>query len=156
MSDKTKIVYVGKKSLKKDTITGSRLLFKPNVPVDVDANVALRLLQYPRVWVEVGQEEDALEQQQRIEDERIEAEKLAAAKKAQEELENSLVIYGANEEIIDLAKYNGAQVQTLAESEELTVEAQPKPVAEYKVAVRDAMYVKYGKPELTVPDADQE
>jgi hypothetical protein len=148
MSDKTKIVYVGKKSLKKDTITGSRLLFKPNVPVDVDANVALRLLQYPKVWVEVGQEEDALEEQKRIEDARIEAEKIAAAEKAQEELNNSLVVIGADKEVIDLAKYNGGQVQTLAESEELKIAVQPKPVAEYKVAVRDAMHEKYGEPEL--------
>lgn len=156
MSDKTKIVYIGKKSLKKDTITGSRFLFKPNVPVDVDASIALRLLQFPKVWVEAGQEGDALKEQQRLDDERIAAEKIAAEKKAQEELDNSLVVYGADKEVIDLAKYTGAQVQTLAEAEELTIEVAPKPVAGYKVAVRDAMHEKHGKPELDNPDLEQE
>lgn len=148
MSDKLSIVYVGNKAKKKDTVTGSRLIFKKGEPMPVDVHIARRLLEYPKVWVEESEAKAVIKKAE--EDEKLakeQAEKLAK-EQAENDLKNSCVTKDSEGNPLDLAKYNGSQLQTLVESEDLEIEANPKPVADYRFAVRDAMRKKYGTPEL--------
>lgn len=148
MSDKLKIVYVGGKAAKRDTITGSRLLFTKGEALAVDTAIARRLLEYPKVWVEEHEAKDVMAAAKEAEAKRIqEAEQKAIEEAKQSQLE-SMVTLDAAGDPLDLAKYTGPQLETLVEAEELEVEAKPKPVADYRVAVRDAMRTKHGEPEL--------
>lgn len=148
MSDKLKIVYVGNKAAKRDTITGSRLLFKRGEALAVETAIARRLLEYPKIWVEEHEAEEFMEVAKAAEEKRIqEAEQKAIDDAKQLQLESMITLDAAGEPL-DLAKYTGPQLQTLVEAEELDVEAKPKPVADYRVAVRDAMRTKHGEPEL--------
>ncbi len=148
MSEKISIVYVGKKTKKKDTITGSRLIFKRGEPMPVDLHIARRLLEYPKVWVEESEAKSVIEKSEEAEKlAKEQAEKLAK-EQAISELEQSCLVNDSDGNPLDLTKYNGGQLQTLVEAEDLTIDAKAKPVADYRFAIRDAMRKKYGTPEL--------
>ena len=51
MSDKIAVVYIGDKPSKKDTVTGSRLVFPRHTAVDVESHIAMQLLEFPTVWI---------------------------------------------------------------------------------------------------------
>ena len=51
MSDKIAVVYIGDKPSKKDTVTGSRLVFPRHTAVDVESHIAMQLLEFPSVWI---------------------------------------------------------------------------------------------------------
>lgn len=51
MPNKIAVVYIGPKEKKRDTITGSRLVFPRHKPVDVESAIAHQLLDFPTVFI---------------------------------------------------------------------------------------------------------
>ncbi|PWC10544.1 hypothetical protein [Brenneria corticis] len=142
MAEKISITYIGGKKQKRDTVTGSRLIFPRLKPVDVDSDIAHQLLAFPTVWVESASAEAALNQQASDEEAKaaLAAEELARLQA--EAAANSWVVKIGDEEV-DLAKLTSAQLATLVESEDLdlTKGAQEK-VDEFRARVREAIKTK--------------
>ncbi|MBL0487377.1 hypothetical protein [Aeromonas caviae] len=139
MSDKIAVVYIGDKPSKKDTVTGSRLVFPRHTAVDVESHIAMQLLEFPTVWIrhealagELARQETAAEM------EALELERLAA--EAARLAEEQSMVVGER----DLAKMTSAQLATLVEGEELNIEPQgpQEKVPEYRLRVRDALKAK--------------
>lgn len=137
MADKVSIVYIGNKPKKKDTVCGTRLIFKRHEPIPVDADLAVRFLDYPQVWVAEDELKSVLEEQAEA------AEKAELAKIARKEAEkqaeldaNMIVIVDGDE--VDLGKYNSNQLTTFASAHDLEIEGPKKPLPEFKKKVRDA------------------
>ncbi|MCR9025523.1 hypothetical protein NW939_12965 [Aeromonas caviae] len=139
MSDKIAVVYIGDKPSKKDTVTGSRLVFPRHTAVDVESHIAMQLLEFPTVWIrhealagELARQETAAEK------EALELERLAA--EAARLAEEQSMVVGER----DLAKMTSAQLATLVEGEELNIEPQgpQEKVPEFRVRVRDALKAK--------------
>ncbi|MGL1062935.1 hypothetical protein [Vibrio vulnificus] len=135
---KVSIVYIGPKPKKKDTVTGSRLVFPRHTPVLVDEDIAYQLLDFPSVWIT----QDNLEHHLKIVDEREQAEarKLQAKEEAEraEQLEASMVVT-LNSEEIDLAKLNSAKLKTLIAANELDIapKSAQEDVDNFRLRVRD-------------------
>lgn len=135
---KVSIVYIGPKPKKKDTVTGSRLVFPRHTPVLVDEDIAYQLLDFPSVWIT----QDDLEHHLKIVDEREQAEarKLQAKEEAEraEQLEASMVVM-LNSEEIDLAKLNSAKLKTLIAANELDIapKSAQEDVDNFRLRVRD-------------------
>ncbi|MGL0931812.1 hypothetical protein ACSTEA_00220 [Vibrio vulnificus] len=135
---KVSIVYIGPKPKKKDTVTGSRLVFPRHTPVLVDEDIAYQLLDFPSVWIT----QDDLEHHLKIVDEREQAEarKLQAKEEAEraEQLEASMVVT-LNSEEIDLAKLNSAKLKTLIAANELDIapKSAQEDVDTFRLRVRD-------------------
>ncbi|MDX7753352.1 hypothetical protein SJS40_07225 [Aeromonas caviae] len=139
MSEKIAVVYIGDKPSKKDTVTGSRLVFPRHTAVDVESHIAMQLLEFPTVWIrhealagELARQETAAEM------EALELQRLAAEQARLAE-EQSMVV-GER----DLAKMTSAQLATLVEGEDLGIEKQgaKENVGEFRVRVRDALKAK--------------
>ncbi|MDA1378675.1 hypothetical protein PCI56_00935 [Plesiomonas shigelloides subsp. oncorhynchi] len=123
MSNTTvEIVYIGEKPVKRDTVTGSRLMFPRFEPVPVEKAIALlQLLEYPTVW-------------RRAEDlAKVERERQAAADAAAEEAarlaeEEAERLAAADMHVgeLDLGKMSSAKLQTLAEAEDLGIKQEPQ------------------------------
>lgn len=139
MSDKIAVVYIGDKPSKKDTITGSRLVFPRHTPVDVESHIAMQLLEFPTVWVSKEALAGTLERQETIAKMEAEEQGRLAAEAARLAEEQSMVV-GER----DLAKMTSAQLATLVEGEDLDIEPQgpQEKVPEYRVRVRDALKAK--------------
>lgn len=141
MSNTTvEIVYIGEKPVKRDTVTGSRLMFPRFEPVPVEKAIALQLLEYTTVW-------------RRAEDlEKVERERQAAADAAAEEAarlaeEEAERLAAADMHVgeLDLGKMSSAKLQTLAEAEDLGIKQEPQEkVDDFRVRVRDALRAKQG------------
>ncbi|HDY7620002.1 TPA: hypothetical protein RQJ82_002223 [Vibrio vulnificus] len=135
---KVSIVYIGPKPKKKDTVTGSRLVFPRHIPVLVDEDIAYQLLDFPSVWVTQGELDNHL----KIVDEREQAEarKLQVKEEAEraEQLEASMVVT-LNSEEIDLAKLNSAKLKTLIAANELDIapKSAQEDVDTFRLRVRD-------------------
>ncbi|ENO3963833.1 hypothetical protein ACBH03_001844 [Vibrio vulnificus] len=135
---KVSIVYIGPKPKKKDTVTGSRLVFPRHIPVLVDEDIAYQLLDFPSVWITQGELDNHL----KIVDEREQAEarKLQAKEEAEraEQLEASMVVT-LNSEQIDLAKLNSAKLKTLIAANELDIapKSAQEDVDTFRLRVRD-------------------
>ncbi|MDM5083742.1 hypothetical protein OB925_02540 [Aeromonas rivipollensis] len=139
MSDKIAVVYIGDKPSKKDTVTGSRLVFPRHTAVDVESHIAMQLLEFPTVWIrhealagELARQETAAEM------EALELERLAA--EAARLAEEQSMVVGER----DLAKMTSAQLATLVEGEDLGIDPQgpQEKVPDYRVRVRDALKAK--------------
>ncbi|WP_323899680.1 hypothetical protein [Aeromonas caviae] len=139
MSDKIAVVYIGDKPSKKDTVTGSRLVFPRHTPVDVESHIAMQLLEFPTVWVSKEALAGTLERQETIAKMEAEEQERLAAEQARLAEEQSMVV-GER----DLAKMTSAQLATLVEGEDLDIEPQgpQEKVPEYRVRVRDALKAK--------------
>ena len=139
MSDKIAVVYIGDKPSKKDTITGSRLVFPRHTAVDVESHIAMQLLEFPTVWVSKEALAGTLERQETIAKMEAEEQGRLAAEQARLAEEQSMVV-GER----DLAKMTSAQLATLVEGEDLDIEPQgpQEKVPEYRVRVRDALKAK--------------
>ncbi|WP_145607990.1 hypothetical protein [Yersinia rochesterensis] len=142
MPNKIAVVYIGPKEKKRDTITGSRLVFPRHKPVDVESAIAHQLLDFPTVFIRHDELESTLNLQQTSEQEHaelaahlIEQAKLEAAK-------NSFVLKMGSDEV-DIAKLTSVQLATLVESEDLDIRqsAQEK-VDDFRVRVREAIQAK--------------
>ena len=139
MSNTTvEIVYIGEKPVKRDTVTGSRLMFPRFEPVPVEKAIALQLLEYPTVW-------------RRAEDlAKVERERQVAADAAAEEAERLAAeeaerLAAADMHVgeLDLGKMSSAKLQTLAEAEDLGIKQEPQEkVDDFRVRVRDALRAK--------------
>lgn len=139
MSDKIAVVYIGDKPSKKDTVTGSRLVFPRHTAVDVESHIAMQLLEFPSVWIRHDALAGELARQETVaEMEALELQRLAAEQARLAE-EQSMVV-GER----DLAKMTSAQLATLVEGEELDIEPQgpQEKVPEYRVRVRNALKAK--------------
>ncbi|CAI0694830.1 Uncharacterised protein [Serratia fonticola] len=144
MSNTIPVIYIGPKDKKRDTITGSRLVFPRLEPVDVETAIAHRLLEFPTVFIKAGQLESVLEQKGNETALREEAEQLAQLRLATEAAANSFVVRIGNDEI-DLAKMTAVQLATLVEAEELPdlVKGAQEKVEAFRTRVRDAMNAKH-------------
>lgn len=138
MSDKVSVVYVGPKPRKKDTVTGSRLVFPRLKPVLVEQDVAYQLLDYPTVWILESELDDfvKIEKEREAEKERKQAEAEQAAAKAAEQASMLVVLKG---EKLDLAKLNSAKLKTLIAANELEVAAKgaQESVDDFRLRVRN-------------------
>lgn len=139
MSDKIAVVYIGDKPSKKDTVTGSRMVFPRHIPVDVESHIAMQLLEFPSVWIHAEALPGEILRQETIAKlaaEEAERRELEAARFAEEQ---SMVV-GER----DLAKMTSAQLATLVVGEELEIEPQgaKEKVDDYRVRVRDALKAK--------------
>lgn len=139
MSDKIAVVYIGDKPSKKDTVTGSRLVFPRHEAVDVESHIAMQLLAFPTVWIRHDALAGALERQETIARAEAEEQERLAAEAARLAEEQSMVVG-----TVDLAKLTSAQLATLVEGEDLGIEKQgaKENVGEFRVRVRDAMKAK--------------
>ena len=139
MSDKIAVVYIGDKPSKKDTVTGSRLVFPRHTAVDVESHIAMQLLEFPTVWVRKEALAGTLERQETIERMEAEEQERLAAEQARLAEVQSMVV-GER----DLAKMTSAQLATLVEGEDLDIEPQgpQEKVPDYRVRVRDALKAK--------------
>ena len=139
MSDKIAVVYIGDKPSKKDTVTGSRLVFPRHIAVDVESHIAMQLLEFPSVWIRHEALAGELERQETTAQAAAEEQERLAAEQARLAEEQSMVV-GER----DLAKMTSAQLATLVEGEDLDIEPQgpQEKVPEYRVRVRDALKAK--------------
>ncbi|MFQ2612251.1 hypothetical protein [Aeromonas sp. 600886] len=139
MSDKIAVVYIGDKPSKKDTVTGSRLVFPRHTPVDVESHIAMQLLEFPTVWVSKEALAGTLERQETIARMEAEEQERLAAEAARLAEEQSMVVGD-----IDLAKLTSAQLATLIEGEDLGIEQKgpQEKVDDFRVRVRDALKAK--------------
>lgn len=139
MSDKIAVVYIGDKPSKKDTVTGSRLVFPRHTPVDVESHIAMQLLEFPTVWVRQEALAGTLVRQETIARKEAEEQERLAAEAARLAEEQSMVVGD-----IDLAKLTSAQLATLIEGEDLGIEQKgpQEKVDDFRVRVRDAMKAK--------------
>lgn len=139
MSDKIAVVYIGDKPSKKDTVTGSRLVFPRHTPVDVESHIAMQLLEFPTVWIRHEALAGELERQETTAQAAAEEQERLAAEAARLAEEQSMVVG-----TIDLVKLTSAQLATLVEGEDLGIEKQgaKENVSEFRVRVRDALKAK--------------
>ncbi|MGH1392156.1 MAG: hypothetical protein ACRAUZ_18705 [Aeromonas jandaei] len=139
MSDKIAVVYIGEKPSKKDTVTGSRLVFPRHVPVDIESHIAMQLLEFPSVWIRAEHLADELERQEQAAlaaAAELERQADAAARLAEEQ---SMVVGGR-----DLSKLTSTQLATLVVGEDLDITPQgaQEKVGDYRLRVRDALKTK--------------
>ncbi|MGL6264016.1 hypothetical protein ACSZMC_08920 [Aeromonas jandaei] len=139
MSDKIAVVYIGEKPSKKDTVTGSRLVFPRHVPVDIESHIAMQLLEFPSVWIRAEHLADELERQEQVAlaaAAELERQAEAAARLAEEQ---SMVVGGR-----DLSKLTSTQLATLVVGEDLDITPQgaQEKVGDYRLKVRDALKAK--------------
>lgn len=139
MSDKIAVVYIGDKPSKKDTVTGSRLVFPRHEAVDVESHIAMQLLEFPTVWIRHEALAGALARQETIARMEAEEQERLAAEAARLAEEQSMVVG-----TVDLAKLTSAQLATLVEGEDLGIEKQgaKENVGEFRIRVRDALKAK--------------
>ncbi|EOW7153605.1 TPA: hypothetical protein ACPZQZ_001960 [Yersinia enterocolitica] len=143
MSDKIAVVYIGPKEKKRDTVTGSRLIFPRHEPVEIDSALAYQLLEYPTVFVRQEVLKDVLAKQAEQVKVRAEHEAYLLELAASDAQENSFVLMVGDAEM-DIAKLTSVQLATLIESEELDLkQAAQERVDDFRVRVRDAVKEKY-------------
>ncbi|HHQ4786439.1 hypothetical protein ACSZND_22485 [Aeromonas hydrophila] len=137
MSDKIAIVYIGDKPIKKDTVTGSRLVFPRHEPVDVETHIAMQLLAFPTVWRKADELDAVLVHQAELEAAAAEEARRAEEAAARLAAEQSMVVAHLG---LDLAKMTSAQLATLVEKHNLRIKQGPgERVDEFRLRVRDAL-----------------
>ena len=145
---KVSIVYIGQKLKKKDTVTGSRLIFTRNKSLAVDEDVAAQLLDYPDVWVPEADAKKAIEKQETLAKAVAKDEQKKQDEQALRTIKESMDIIDADGEKLDIGKYSSGQLNTLVEAEGLTITTKKNPVPAYRLAIRDALREKNGTPEV--------
>ena len=142
--NKISIMYIGSKDKKRDTVTGSRLVFPRGIAVDVESAIALQLLEYPTVIIKADEAKDFAEKQA-AEVEAQELQKLAEIERLAMEAKANSFEVKVGDQVIDIGKYTSAQLLTLIESEELGIQkgAQEK-VDDLRARVREALKAKSG------------
>lgn len=142
MSQTISVVYIGPKDKKRDTVTGSRLVFPRHSPVDVETAIAHRLLDFPTVFVRYEQLEGVLEENKDAATRQEEVELREKERLAALEAANSFVVKIGSDDV-DLAKLTAVQLETLVEAEELGLKKEPQEkVGDFRIRVRDAINAK--------------
>lgn len=137
MSDKIAIAYIGDKPMKKDTVTGSRLVFPRHTPVDVESHIAMQLLEFPTVWRKADEMEGVLAHQSELEAAAAEAARRAEEEATRLAAEQSMVVEHLG---LDLVKMTSAQLATVVEKYELHIKQDAgERVDEFRLRVRDAL-----------------
>ncbi|VFB10091.1 Uncharacterised protein [Aeromonas salmonicida] len=137
MSDKIAIVYIGDKPIKKDTVTGSRLVFPRHEPVDVETHIAMQLLEFPTVWRKADELDAVLAHQSELEAAAAEEARRAEEEAARLAAEQSMAVEHLG---LDLAKMTSAQLATVAEKYELHIKQEVgERVDEFRTRVRNAL-----------------
>lgn len=137
MSDKIAIAYIGDKPMKKDTVTGSRMVFPRHTPVDVESHIAMQLLEFPTVWRKADELEGVLAHQSELEAAAAEAARRAEEEATRLAAEQSMVVEHLG---LDLAKMTSAQLATVVEKYELHIKQEAgERVDEFRLRVRDAL-----------------
>ncbi|WP_104402612.1 hypothetical protein [Vibrio penaeicida] len=134
------IAYVGPKAVKRDTVTGTRLVFPQFQAIKVPAENAAILLRFDQVFVEADAVDEAI---QRMAREQAKREQEAVEQQAQHDVqqaEQSMVVT-INEKSVDLSKLACGRIATLIEAADLAIAPKEgKETAEqYKQRVRDAL-----------------
>lgn len=139
MSDKIAVVYIGDKPSKKDTVTGSRLVFPRHTAVDVESAIAMQLLEFPAVWIRHDALAGELARQDAMAKMKADEQTRRADEAARLAEEQSFVVGS-----VDLAKLTSAQLATLVEGEDLDVApfGPQEKVGGYRMRVRDALKAK--------------
>ncbi|MBM7455175.1 hypothetical protein HNR62_001035 [Oceanisphaera litoralis] len=135
MSDVIPLVYIGDKPVKKDTITGSRLIFPRMKPVPVPTDIAYQLLDFPTVWRQAADLDD-------VKAEAEAAAKAAAEAAARAEEEAAAMAEAQNFRVgdYDLGNLTSAKLKTIVEAEGLELTLEPgELVGDFRVRVRDAL-----------------
>ncbi|ENA1773816.1 hypothetical protein ABF237_002497 [Yersinia ruckeri] len=142
MPTKIAVVYIGPKEKKRDTITGSRLVFPRLKPVEVESAIAHQLLDFPTVFVRHDELEKLLEAKQQSVLDRAYQLALEEDGLRQQTALNSFVVKVGSDEV-DLAKMTSVQLATLVESEDLGIKqgAQEK-VDDFRLRVRESINAK--------------
>ncbi|EKN3739656.1 hypothetical protein HL273_04070 [Yersinia enterocolitica] len=142
MPNKIAVVYIGPKEKKRDTITGSRLVFPRHKPVDVESAIAHQLLDFPTVFIRHDELESTLNLQQASEQEHAELAAQLIEQAKLEAVKNSFVLKIGGDEV-DIAKLTSVQLATLVESEDLDIKqgAQER-VDDFRARVREAIQTK--------------
>ncbi|EKN5127030.1 hypothetical protein DYG66_05430 [Yersinia enterocolitica] len=142
MPNKIAVVYIGPKEKKRDTITGSRLVFPRHKPVDVESAIAHQLLDFPTVFIRHDELESTLNLQQASEQEHAELTAQLIEQAKLEVAKNSFVLKIGGDDV-DIAKLTSVQLATLVESEDLDIKqgAQEK-VDDFRARVREAIQAK--------------
>lgn len=143
MSNTIAVVYIGPKDKKRDTITGSRLVFPRLEPVDVESAIAHRLLEFPTVFIKEEQLKPTLKQLDNEATMRQEAEQLELQRLTEQAAVRSFVVRIGSDDI-DLAKMTAVQLATLVEAEELPslTKGPQEKVDDFRIRVRDAINAK--------------
>ncbi|EOI6423803.1 hypothetical protein ACMU9U_000662 [Yersinia enterocolitica] len=142
MSNKIAVVYIGLKEKKRDTITGSRLVFPRHKPVDVESAIAHQLLDFPTVFIRHDELESTLNLQQASEQEHAELAAQLIEQAKLEAVKNSFVLKIGGDEV-DIAKLTSVQLATLVESEDLDIkQGAQEMVDDFRARVREAIQTK--------------
>ncbi|MFL9590431.1 hypothetical protein ACKC5O_00420 [Aeromonas schubertii] len=137
MSDKIAVVYIGDKPMKKDTVTGSRLVFPRHTAVDVESHIAMQLLEFPTVWRKAEELDGVLARQEAIEQAKKEEARRAAEEAERLAAEQSMFVEHLE---LDLGKLTSVQLATLVEKHELGIKKESsESVDEFRTRVRDAL-----------------
>ncbi|MFR9719873.1 hypothetical protein ACL00X_11005 [Aeromonas diversa] len=137
MSDKIAVVYIGDKPSKKDTVTGSRLVFPRHTAVDVESHIAMQLLEFPTVWRKAEDLDGVLARQEAIEQAKEEEARRAAEEAERLAAEQSMLVEHLE---LDLGKLTSPQLATLVEKHELGIKKESsESVDEFRTRVRDAL-----------------
>ncbi|AOR58825.1 hypothetical protein [Pectobacterium parmentieri] len=137
------VVYIGDKDKKRDTVTGSRLIFPRLKPVSVESGVAHQLLEFPTVWVREDLVKSVLAQSEEDEALKVQLAAEALARQQAEAAANSWVVKIGNDDV-DLAKLTSVQLATLVEAEDLAdlKQGAQEKVDDFRARVREAIKVK--------------
>ncbi|EBY9279748.1 TPA: hypothetical protein N3G98_004471 [Salmonella enterica subsp. enterica serovar Denver] len=139
MTDKISVVYIGHKKQKRDTVTGSRIIFPRLEPVSVSSSVAYQLLNFPSVFVRESDLQATLDREQEAERIRQEEEEQQKLELVRQQEASSFVVT-VNGEKTDISKFTSVQLITLCEAEELLLKKeQGEKVENFRLRVRDAL-----------------
>ena len=150
MADKIEVAYVGPKKEKtfRDPATRVEHVFPQFEKVEVEPEMAYRLLKFKGVFVKGEDLKDAAKQQkaaQKEREEREEAERLAAEKAAKAN-QRTVLVEG---KLYDLNKMTLPKLKTLVESLSLEVPHNGEKKEEYADAVKASILNKYPDAEVT-------
>lgn len=137
-NDVISLVYIGDKPVKKDTITGSRLVFPRLKPVPVPTDIAYQLLDFPTVWRQAADLDEVKADADAAARAEAEAQaKAAADAAAKAEAQNFRV------GDYDLGNLTSAKLKTIVEAEGLELTLEPgELVGDFRIRVRDALKAK--------------
>lgn len=138
MIDLVNVVYIGDKPVKRDTVTGSRMIFPRFEPVPVEKAIALQLLEFPTVFRR-GDDLDKIKAEFEAQQAAEQAAALAAAEEEAKRQADQSMVVGE----FDLGKMNSAQLRTLVEAQDLELKQESdEKVGDFRIRVRDALRAK--------------
>ncbi len=150
MAEKISVAYVGPKKEKtyRDPVTRADYVFPQFQKVDVEADLAYRVLKFKDIFVKGDELKDAAKKQKDAEAQRKQAdeEQRLAAEKAAKKNQRVLLVEG---KLYDLNKLTMPKIKTLVESLSLEVPYNGEAKEDYADAVKAAILNKWPDAEVT-------